>query len=94
MSILAKIVLVYYLIINVVLFFMMAWDKRAAIKDHWRVPEHKLLFVSLIGGGLGGYIGMMAFRHKTRKPVFSLVFICSIFLHLVAWFFIYKWLVA
>ena len=35
--------------------------------------ENALLILSLIGGGIGGWIGMKVFHHKTRKPKFLVV---------------------
>ena len=38
-----------------------------------RTPEALLLGLSLIGGGLGGFIGMLLFRHKTKHWYFHAV---------------------
>ena len=48
-------------------------DKRAAIKGRWRVPERVLLSLSFFGGAVGGILGMLLFRHKTRKAKFIFV---------------------
>ncbi len=61
----------YLLIINAVGLLLMLADKRKAVKNQWRIPEATLLGTALLGGSLGCYIGMKRFRHKTRKPRFS-----------------------
>jgi len=47
-----------------------AWDKAAARRGARRVPEARLLALALLGGGAGALLGMIWFRHKTRKPRF------------------------
>ena len=56
-------ILIYILIINVITFFMMWFDKH----------EANFLLV-LLGGGIGGIAGMYVFRHKTRKWYFKIGF--------------------
>ena len=65
-----KVSAVYYAVVNVLLFIFMGIDKRRAIKDKWRIKEATLLTMGLIGGGIGGFIGMKLFHHKTRKWYF------------------------
>ncbi len=58
-------------VINVSTFFFMGWDKRSSKKTQKeRISEGLLFFLSSIGGGIGVYIGMFFFRHKTRKWYF------------------------
>lgn len=75
---LIKIVLVYYILINAALFASMGIDKRRALKSKWRIPESRLFALSVAGGALGGFAGMFAFHHKTKKPVFYAVFFISL----------------
>lgn len=82
-------VLLYYLVLNLLLGGLMGLDKLKAQKDWRRIPEKNLLIIGLLAGGVGGLIGQQLFRHKTRKPLFWLVFVLSFFLHLALWF----WLV-
>ena len=63
--------LCYLLIINLVAFFMMGWDKRQAKKEGARrTPEKKLFAVALLGGSVGAITGMHHFRHKTKHWYF------------------------
>lgn len=82
-----KFVLIYYLAINVLLFLLMGWDKSRAVKEKLRIPESQIYTLSLIGGGLGGFLGMQVFKHKSRKISFRIVFILSIVVHifLILW---------
>jgi len=67
-------VLVYFILVNVLLFIMMGIDKKKARQKAWRIPERNLLLLGLFGGGLGGLFGMHHFRHKTKHPTFKVVF--------------------
>ena len=58
------------LFINVVSFIVYGIDKLKAVNGWWRIPERVLLGAAVIGGSAGAYLGMMLFRHKTRKPLF------------------------
>ena len=74
----------YLALINIVLFALMGRDKAAAQKGARRTPETTLLALAVIGGSLGGWLGMLLFRHKTRKPAFRiglpLILICHLLL--------------
>ena len=59
-------------IINAVGFLFMLIDKRNARRNLWRIPERVLLGIALCCGGLGIFLGMRVFRHKTRHVEFSL----------------------
>ena len=64
----------YLLIANLYLFGLMGYDKYQAVRKKWRVPEWNLLFMGLIGGGIGGLIAQRVFHHKTRKRKFYIFF--------------------
>ncbi len=67
----------YLILVNSYLFCLMGYDKRQAKKRKWRVPENNLIFVSLLGGGIGGLIARKVFHHKTRKKKFTIGFIAG-----------------
>lgn len=62
----------YLILINAFTLFLMHSDKKRAQKHRWRIPEAVLIFVCLLGGSPGGILGMLFFRHKTRKPLFCI----------------------
>jgi uncharacterized membrane protein YsdA (DUF1294 family) len=58
------------LALNGLTLLVMGYDKRAAGKKMWRVPEALLLALAVCGGSAGIWFGMKFFRHKTQKPRF------------------------
>ncbi len=60
----------YLLLMSIILFAFMGADKRRAKKQAWRVPERTLFLLAALGGGPGGLLGMLAFRHKTKHAAF------------------------
>lgn len=58
---------------NVVVFGVYAFDKAAARNGDWRVRESTLLWLAVLGGGIGAFLGQRLLRHKTRKPPFHVV---------------------
>lgn len=62
--------LIYLSIINLITFIVYGIDKNKAQNKQWRIPESTLIFLSLIGGGLGSLISMVIFKHKLSKKKF------------------------
>lgn len=77
-------ILIYLVIINFITFIAMGIDKRKAQKGRWRISEHALFVLVLLGGGIGGIIGMYHFRHKTKKPKFYIGFPAIAVLEIIA----------
>ncbi len=74
-----KIFLVFYIIMNLVTFILYGADKAKAKKGKWRIPEKTLLLFAACFGGLGAFLGMKVFRHKTKHTSFRiLVPVCMI----------------
>lgn len=63
--------ILYFIIVNIIGYGMMWYDKKCAQNGMWRVKEKTLLIISLIGGSIGSLIGMYQFRHKTKHAVFK-----------------------
>ncbi len=61
---------IYLIVMNVLGFIVMAIDKSKAKKERWRIPEKTLFLFSLLGGSIGTWAGMYAFRHKTKHWYF------------------------
>ena len=61
-------------IMNLLSYLLMGLDKRAAQDGRWRIPEKTLFLVTALFGGLGGTLGMYAFRHKTKHWYFKVFF--------------------
>ena len=74
----------YLIVLNLLLFVLMGRDKAAAQRGARRTPETTLLALAVIGGSVGGLLGMVLFRHKTRKIAFRiglpLILICQLLL--------------
>ncbi len=62
----------YLMIINLITITLMYLDKRFAIKKKRRVSEKTFYILGLIGGCFGIFLGMLLFRHKTKKITFLL----------------------
>jgi uncharacterized membrane protein YsdA (DUF1294 family) len=68
------IILSALVIINIVAFSVMAYDKRLSRRavDQDRIPEGALFFMASAMGAVGVYLAMLTLRHKTRKWYFQL----------------------
>ena len=84
-----KIVLIYLAIVNMLGLCIMGIDKNRAKKNQWRVPEKTLFLFSLIGGSVGTWAGMYAFRHKTKHWYF-VIGMPAILILQIALFIIFK----
>ena len=68
-----KILLLYLLLINLLGFVLYGVDKAKSKGKSRRIPERALLWVARLGGGLGCWLGMMLFRHKTKHTRFMIL---------------------
>lgn len=83
--------LIYYIfLINLIAFIVIYTDKQKAIRKKWRTKESTIMFLSLIGGSIGTYIGMYTFRHKTKHLKFTLGVPMIILAQVLAYIFIIK----
>ena len=72
------ILLLYLILINLLGLVLYGVDKaKSKHKGSRRIPERVLLWVLLwvarLGGGLGCWMGMMLFRHKTKHTRFMIL---------------------
>ena len=64
------ILLLYLLLINLLGCVLYGVDKAKSKGRGRRIPERVLLWVARLGGGVGCWMGMMLFRHKTKHDRF------------------------
>ena len=70
----------YLIAINIAAYLAFLFDKARARQGEWRIPEHRLLSLALMGGSVGAIAGQKLLRHKTRKEPFRSRLL------LIAWF--------
>ena len=70
-------------VLNAVSFGLMAYDKRCAKAGKWRVPEKTLFISAGLFGGLGGVLGMLLCRHKTKHWYFVIGMPAILIAHIV-----------
>ena len=67
------VLLTVYAMVNVIAFTLYGIDKRRAKKNLWRIRERTLLLATGLFGGVGAWLGMKVFRHKTQHMVFKVL---------------------
>lgn len=77
-------------VMSIIAFFTMRYDKNQAKKGGWRVSESTLWLLALLGGGPGAYAGMQAFRHKTKHTQFRIGFFVLAFLDFFLLLYLYN----
>lgn len=65
-----KVFAFFMYVLNLLTFAIMGADKHAAKANLHRVPERTLFLLALFGGAVGGTVGMLYFRHKTKHWYF------------------------
>ena len=80
---LTKIIIYYFLFINIGNFLLFGIDKHLARKNKERIPESTLILLSALGGAAGGLAAMYIFKHKTQKAKFFLALPMLLVLHIV-----------
>ncbi len=80
-----------YAAVNVSAFVYVLVDKSRAVRgsNHNRIPEAKLLFLSICFGALGVFASMYVFRHKTKTLSFVLGVPLALVQNILSVFFIY-----
>jgi uncharacterized membrane protein YsdA (DUF1294 family) len=66
---------------STITFLLFGFDKWMAIARQRRIPEKTLFALIIVGGVLGGWLGMIVFRHKKNKDMFFLVLLLATLLH-------------
>ncbi len=68
-----KYALIGLLVWNLFVFTVYGLDKRRAKLGLWRIKENTLISQAFLFGGLGAFIGMRVFRHKTKHLRFKIL---------------------
>ena len=82
-------VIYYELIVNVVAFLLFGIDKYKAKRGDWRIPEMRLMLLSVFGGGIGALCGMYLWRHKTQHRLFTIGVPLLIVLHFMILYYLF-----
>ncbi|MBF4472788.1 DUF1294 domain-containing protein [Flavobacterium sp. HJJ] len=78
-----------FLILNIIVFLLMGYDKNRAQNHQRRISEKTLLTFVLLGGTIGSGLGMLFFRHKTSKISYLWKYFGIVFIQiLIAWFYL------
>jgi uncharacterized membrane protein YsdA (DUF1294 family) len=73
----------HLIFINAINFYTMGYDKKQAKRGLRRIPEQRLFTFAAIGGALGGWLGMLAWRHKTKHLSFIFGFPALLFVNIL-----------
>ncbi|NJP04448.1 MAG: DUF1294 domain-containing protein [Chloroflexaceae bacterium] len=77
---------IWWIGFSITTFFIYGFDKMQARRQQSRVPEKVLLSLVFAGGFIGGWGGMLIWRHKTRHQSFWILTTLATVLHLgLAW---------
>lgn len=76
-----KVCIIYLIAMNLIAFIAMGIDKKRAKAHAWRIPERTLFLLAAAGGSLGAWLGMYAFRHKTKHWYFVAGMPALVFVH-------------
>lgn len=83
----------YFLVINIISFFTMKHDKKQAVYHDFRISEKTIFIFSLLLGGVGTYIGMYVFRHKTKHTKFTVGIPMTIILNIITIYYILNYII-
>ncbi|MDO4965687.1 MAG: DUF1294 domain-containing protein [Lachnospiraceae bacterium] len=78
-----RLIALYLVAINLAGFLAFFIDKSRSIRAKWRIPESTLLSFAFFGGGVGCFLGMRIFHHKTLKPKFYIGIPAIIVFHIL-----------
>lgn len=65
--------LILFSLWNLFVFFLYGWDKHLARQQKYRISEKSLLLTAFFGGGIGAFLGMSFFHHKTKHRKFQIL---------------------
>ena len=62
----------YVVLMSLIAFAAFGLDKYKAKSNRWRIRERTLFLFALLGGGIGAFLGMKVFHHKTLHKQFAI----------------------
>ena len=65
-------ILAYVVLMSLIAFAAFGLDKYKAKSNRWRIRERTLFLFALLGGGIGAFLGMKVFHHKTLHKQFAI----------------------
>ena len=77
-------VIVALVLWNIIVFVLFGVDKGKAKRNKWRISESALIACALLMGGIGAFLGMKLFRHKTKHLKFRLLIHFTVILNIAA----------
>ena len=69
---------------NIIVLALYGIDKSKAKNNKWRISESALIACALLMGGIGTFLGMRLFRHKTKHLKFRLLIPFAVILNIAA----------
>ena len=75
--------MIFFIVWNVLVFFLYGIDKHSAMKGYKRINEDLLFWSAFFMGGMGAFLGMQFFRHKTRHIYFRIFVPIAVLLNFV-----------
>ncbi len=84
-----NIILGYLGLINLIALIMFGIDKSKAKRGGRRISEAGLFMISLVGGAFGGLLGIVLFRHKTRKLGFKAIMFIIVLINIYLYYWLY-----
>ncbi|MBU3202906.1 DUF1294 domain-containing protein [Clostridium algidicarnis] len=85
-----KLILFYFIILNILGLLSMYIDKSKSKRSQWRIRENTLIIIAILGGSIGSYLGMKKFRHKTKHSKFKYGIPFIIFIQIIIIFLIFN----
>ena len=64
-------IILIFIVVNAVTFIVYGIDKWKARHAKWRINETQLLALAVLGGGIGAWLGMKIWHHKTMHKKFK-----------------------
>ncbi len=77
------ILLAYIAVMSLTAFAFFGLDKFKAKTNRWRIRERTLFLLAILGGGVGAFLGMQVFRHKTQHRQFVIGILAIMIVQLI-----------